>query len=206
MPAAVAVAAHSTPARGNAMRAIALLAGLLLAGSAAAAPLTYSFDKAHSQIHFSANHLGFSNSTGRVKISDGSIVFDPADWSTAKVDATIDIASLDFGDATWNEHMAAEKWFNSAKFPQARFVSTAIEKTGDNSGKVTGDLTLLGVTLPVTLAVTLNKSAEHPFSKKPALGFSATTEFARSPFGMKEYAGAIGEQVAVKLEIEAQAK
>lgn len=187
------------------MRLAILAASLALATPAAAAPLDYQFDKVHSQVHFSAKHLGFSNSTGRVHIKDGTLSFDPADWSSAKVDVTLDIGSVDFGDKTWNEHMAAAKWFNTAAFPTARFVSTAIEPAGAERAKVSGDFTLLGVTLPVTLEVTLNKAGEHPFSKKPAVGFSATTSLARSAFGMKEYAGAIGEDVAVRIEVEAVA-
>jgi polyisoprenoid-binding protein YceI len=187
------------------MRTLIALASLTLAAGANAETLDYSFDKVHSQVHASVSHLGFSNSTARFHIKDGSLSLDVADWSSAKVDVSLDIAGIDLGDATWREHVSAEKWFNTATYPEARFVSTNVIKTGEQTLTISGDLTLKGKTLPVTLQATLNQAGPHPFSKKPAVGFSATTRFKRSEFGLAEYVPAISDEVSVRIEIEASA-
>ncbi len=189
------------------MRMLILAAALATAGSVHAdAITTYGFDKAHTQIHASVSHIGYSNSTARFKVKDGTLRFDPADWTSASVDVTIDAQSLSLGDETWEQHMADAKWFNSVQFPEIRFVSTQVEATGTDTARVTGDLTLIGQTRPVTLEVKLNKAGEHPFSKKPTVGFSGTTTFRRSDFGMDAYVPMVGDEVTVRLEVEAQAK
>ncbi len=187
------------------MRIAVFASSLLLSVAAVAEPLTYAFDKAHSQIHASVNHLGFSNSTARFLIKDGTLTLDVADPTTGKVDVTIDANSMDFGDATWKEHVSADKWFNVASFPDIRFVSTKVTSTGKDTMAIEGNLTLRGVTKPVTLNATLNKAGEHPFSKKPAVGFSATATFKRSEFGMDAYVPNVGDDVSLRIEIEASA-
>lgn len=187
------------------MRTLIALATLAFAAGASAEPLSYAFDKVHSQLHASVNHMGLSNSTARFHVKDGTISFDTADWSTAKVDVILDVAGIDLGDATWQEHVSAEKWFNVAGFPEARFVSTKVEKTGDKTMKIHGDLTLKGATLPVTLDATLNQAGPHPFSKKPAIGVSASGTLQRSKFGISEYLGGISDDVQIRIEIEASA-
>lgn len=186
------------------MRTLIALATLAFIGSAQAESLTYSFDKVHSQIHASVKHMGLSNSTARFHIKDGSLTLDPADPTGGKVDVVIDASSIDLGDATWKEHVSGEKWFNIPGFPEARFVSTKVEKSG--SGLViSGDLTLKGATKPITLNATLNQAGPHPFTKKPAVGFSATATIKRSDFGISEYVPAISDEVTLRIEIEASA-
>lgn len=187
------------------MRTLIALATLAFAAGATAAPRTYQFDKVHSQVHASVLHMGLSNSTARFEVKDGSIVFDSADWGSAKVDVTLDIAGVSLGDATWQEHVSAPKWFDTAAFPNARFVSTKVEKTGVKTLAITGELTLKGVSQPVTLQATINHDGPHPFSKKPALGVSATGTIQRSQFGISEYLGGISDAVQVRIEIEASA-
>lgn len=187
------------------MRTLIAIATLAFAAAAPAETLNYQFDKVHSQVHGSVNHMGFSNSTARFHIKDGTLSLDSADWSGAKVDVTLDVAGIDLGDATWREHVSAEKWFNTAAFPEARFVSSKVEKTGDKSLTISGNLTLKGATHPVTLQATLNQAGPHPFTKKPAVGFSATGSFKRSDFGISEYVPAISDEVMIRIEIEASA-
>ena len=187
------------------MRTLIALATLAFATAASAQPLSYAFDKVHTQVHASVNHMGLSNSTARFHVKDGTISFDTADWSTAKVDVILDVAGIDLGDATWQEHVSADKWFNVAAFPEARFVSTKVEKTGDKTMTVSGDLTLKGVTLPVTLQATLNQAGPHPMSKKPALGISANGSIKRSDFGISEYLGPVSDEVQIRIELEASA-
>lgn len=187
------------------MRNLIALAALAFAAGASAEPLTYQFDKVHTQVHASVLHMGLSNSTARFSVKDGTIQFDPTDWTSAKVDVTLDVAGISLGNDTWQEHVSAEKWFNVAAFPEARFVSSKVERTGDKSMTIHGDLTLKGVTLPASLQATLNQAGPHPMSKKPALGISATGSIKRSAFGISEYLGGISDDVQIRIEIEASA-
>lgn len=187
------------------MRSLMLVAGLALVGSVQAETLTYGFDKVHTQVHASVSHMGFSHSTAAFRVKDGSIVLDSANLAAGKVDVVIDASSLDLGDATWKEHVSAEKWFNVAAFPEIHFVSNKVEQTGEKTLTISGELTLKGTTQPVTLLATLNAAGPHPFTKKPALGFSATATFKRSDFGLMEYLPAVGDEVSVQIEVEASA-
>lgn len=187
------------------MRTLIALATLAFAAGASAEALDYQIDKVHSQVHASVLHMGFSNSTARFNVKEGSIRFDATDVASAKVEATLNVAGISLGDATWQEHVSADKWFNVAAFPEARFVSTKVEKTGDKTMTVSGDLTLKGVTLPVTLQATLNQAGPHPMSKKPALGISANGSIKRSDFGISEYLGPVSDEVQIRIELEASA-
>ena len=99
-------------------------------------------------------------------------------------------------------HLKSPDFFGVEANPEVTFVATEIKTTGENTGTVTGDLTLLGVTKPITLDVTFNKSAPHPITKRPAVGFSATGTVKRTEFGMNTYAPAIGDEVKLIIEYE----
>lgn len=172
----------------------------------AAKAQVYSFDVRHTQIYFTVNHLGFSNSTALLSLKEGSLTLDQANMSNSKADVTIDVASLQFGDKTWNEHMADKKFFNSSAFPTMKFVSTKVEMSSATGGKLTGNLTMLGVSKPVTLDFTVNKIDANPMSKKPYAGFSATGSLKRSDFGMSAYLPSIGDEVKIRIEAEAGIK
>ena len=182
------------------------LIALAASTTAFAAPMTYQIDVAHTQTYFTVNHMGFSNSTGAVRVKEGTVSFDDADWSKSKVDVTLDITALQFGDKTWNEHMSAPKFFNVAKFPTAHFVSNKVEKLSDSTGKITGTLTLLGIAKPVTLMLTKNKVDKNPMTNKPYAGFSATGTLKRSDWGMTEYLPNIADSVTLRIELEASGK
>jgi polyisoprenoid-binding protein YceI len=167
---------------------------------------TYTFDIPHTQVHLTVNHLGFSNSTGRMKLKSGTIELNEADLSKSKVSLTMDIASLDYGDKTWNEHMLDSKFFNVKKFPTAQFESTEITMSDDKRGTLVGDITILGVKNPIKLDFVINKLGQNPFSKKPYLGVSASGSLTRSDFGMKAYVPSVGDDVALRIEAEAVAK
>lgn len=180
-------------------------ASLLFASAAQAEALDYRFDKVHTQVHASVNHLGWSNSTARLQVQDGVIRFDPDRLAASSVDVTVGLDTLDLGDATWKEHVSAEKWLDAANFPTARFVSTDVRPTGDASFDLVGELTLKGVTRPVTLHATINKAGPHPFTKKPALGVSATGTIRRTEFGVSEFAPMVSDEVQLRIELEASA-
>lgn len=185
----------------GAKRASAFLAGLG-AFSAALAADTYAIDTVHSQVLFFADHLGFSKSQGEFLKFDGSYRFDPADWRSASVNVTIDTASLSMDDEKWDEHLKSADFFNVETHPQMTFRSARVEKTGENTGIVHGELTLLGVTRPVTLDLQFNKAAQMPKNKQFKTGFSATSKIRRSEWGMSYGLPGIGDEVEIRLEVE----
>lgn len=178
------------------------IALLLAATPAFAAPDKYSFDPAHTQILFSVSHLGFSHSHGRFNTFDGSFTFDEKNPEASSVDVTIDTGSVDMGSKEWDDAVKADALLNAKKFPKMMFKSTSVTKTDEKTGTVTGDLTLLGVTKPVTLSVTFNKSGNHPYTKNHLAGFSASATLKRSDFGMAKYIPDVGDEVSITIEVE----
>lgn len=178
-----------------------LAAGITFSAAHAAVD-HYVLEKPHTQIVFLADHLGFSHSVGKFTDYTGQFTFDTADPEKSSVDVTINTSSIELNDPKWNEHLKGADFFNVEKFPTMTFKSTKIEKTGDNTANITGDLTLLGVTKSVTLAVKHNNSARHPFSGKYVSGFSATGKIKRSEFGMGYGLPAMGDEVDLIIEVE----
>ncbi len=163
---------------------------------------TYAVDKNHANAVWMVNHLGFSNYPGRFDSIDGSLKFNTKDPTKSVLDIKIDTASIDTASAKLKEHLLGKDWFDTATYPTITFKSTKIEKLTDRTGKVTGDLTLHGVTKPVTLDVTFNGGAVNPISSAPTLGFSARGELKRSDFGMTSYVPMIGDTVSLMIESE----
>lgn len=175
---------------------------LPLAASFYAHATDYRFDSVHTQVFFSASHLGMSNPLGRLRVKNGFIQFDAGDWSRAKVDATIDTASLDMGDEAWNRRLRSNEFLSTEKYPSAHFVSERVEKTGDREGIAHGKLTLLGVTRALDVHVKFNRAGLEPYSLQYTAGFSADAKFKRSDFGIKKYLPDIGDDVTVHIEAE----
>jgi len=163
---------------------------------------TYTLDKTHANIIFGINHLGFSTYYGRFDNFDATLTFDAKDPTKSSLNVTIDTASTNTNNKVLEDKLDSKVFFNTAQFPKATFVSKKLEKTSDTTGKLTGDLTLLGVTKPVTLDVTFNASGLNPFSKSHTLGFGATGMIKRSDFGMKEYLPAVGDEVVLQIQAE----
>ena len=174
----------------------------LSALAAGAAPVTYTIDPVHSRVTFYVNHLGFSNSVGEFHVAPGTLAFDSDDWAKSSVKVTLPVKSLDLGDATWNEHVSSKDWLDAATYPEITFQSTKVEKTDASHGKLYGNLTIHGVTKPVVLDLTLNKVGDHFLRKTKAAGFTATTTVKRSEYGVTAYAGAIGEDLSIRIEVE----
>lgn len=171
---------------------------------------TYGLEKTHASLIWRISHMGMSNYTARFKNFDATLKFDPKDFSRSSVQASIDLGSVetDFVPAEgrdFNAELRSEAFFNVAKFARASFASTRVTRTGPRSMRVLGDLTLLGVTRPATLDVTLNGSMKsHPFAKVPALGFSARGSIQRKAFGlnpMPQLTG-VADDVAIVIEAE----
>ncbi|WP_377805646.1 YceI family protein [Azospirillum sp. A29] len=168
-----------------------------------AAPVNYKIDPAHTAVAFIVNHVGFSNVIGRFNTVGGDISFDKDAVEKSTVSVTIDTTSVDTNHAKRDEHLRSPDFFNAKEFPKMSFKSTKIEKTGDKTGKLHGDLTMLGVTKPVVLDVTFNKDGVSPASKLETAGFSARGTVKRTEFGMKYGAPAIGDDIQLLIEIEA---
>lgn len=168
-----------------------------------AAPVSYKIDPAHTAVAFIVNHIGFSNVIGRFNTVGGDISFDKDAVEKSTVTVTIDAASIDTNHAKRDEHLRSPDFFNAKEFPKLTFKSTKIEKTGDKTGKLHGDLTMLGVTKPVVLDVTFNKDGVSPASKLETTGFSARGTVKRTDFGMKYGAPAVGDDIQLLIEIEA---
>ncbi len=162
----------------------------------------YELDKAHAALLFKIDHLGFSKYIGRFNSFDAALDFDAETPDAARLEVIIDMASLDVNNPEFEETLRGDDWFNAAQFPQAVFRSTAIEITGDQSGRLTGNLTLLGVTQPVTLDVTFNGGANNLITGRYTVGFEAHGSFSRSAFGLDNLVPAIGDEVELEIHAE----
>ena len=169
---------------------------------AVAAPATFVLDEAHSFPRFSYSHFGFSTQLSRFDKTTGTVVFDAA-AKTGAVDIVIDTKSVNTGFETFNEHIQGEDFLDTAKYPTATFKSTKVVFEGDKPTAVEGNLTLKGVTKPVTLKVTAFQAMPHPMLKKDAIGANATTTVKRSDFNMGKYAPNVGDEVTIDIGIEA---
>ena len=178
---------------------------------------TYKLDLTHAALVWKVDHLGLSGYVGRFTDFDATLEFNPEDASATSVTAIINPMSVsteyagdykaghaDSGFETWDEDMARNaRWFNADEFPEITFTSTEITTIDASTGTVTGDLTFLGVTKPVTLDVTYNGVAQMPWAPdQDKIGFSAKTKLKRSDFGMSALIPNIGDEVKVMIEAE----
>jgi polyisoprenoid-binding protein YceI len=172
------------------------------AAAAHAAPSTYNIDNSHTYPHFTYSHLGYSIQTHKFDKTSGKVVMD-FDAKTGSVDVTIDATSVNTGFALFNEHLQGPDYFDTAKYPTFTFKSSSMNFKGNKPVSLTGDLTIKGVTRPVTLEVTHFKCMPHPMLKAPACGANATTKVKRSDFNMGKNAPFVSDEVTLTLAIEA---
>ena len=190
--------------------AIILAAGPVLADPFTVPSGTYTLDPTHTSVVWKVSHLGMSNYTARFEGVSGSLDLNAEDPTASVVTVVGDPATISTGypnadEKDFDAKLSQDaKWFNAGAHPEITFTSDTLEMTGANTGKMTGDLTLLGVTLPVTFDVTLNgQFPTHPFiPDTAALGFSARTVIDRTDFGFTELAPGIGAEVEVLVETE----
>jgi len=182
---------------------LAILAlAIAAAAPALAAPETFTLDGTHSFPRFSYSHFGYSVQMSRFDKTTGTIVLDKA-AKTAKIDLVIDTKSVSTGSETFNEHIQGEDFLNTAKYPTATFKSTKVVFEGDKPASIEGNLTLKGVTKPVTLKVTGFLAMPHPMMKKDAIGGTATVTVKRTDFNMGKYAPYVGDDVTIDIAVEA---
>ena len=181
---------------------LALLAALPEA--ARAAPVGYRLDPVHTRVLFAVEHAGFSSALGTVSGSEGTLLFDEDDWSSARLQVEVPLARLDLGDAKWNQATLARNLLDGERFPTARFVSARVEPVDPRHARVIGALTVRGVTREVVLEVTLNAVKRHPLPPfRRTAGFSATTTLSRRDFGISAWPSMIGDKVDLRIEAEA---
>jgi len=187
--------------------ALAAFSPAALASDVAAPSGTYAMDPTHASITWKVNHFGLSNYTARFTKFDVKLKLDVEDVSKSTVSASIDPVSVrtdhPAGSDFDTEISKDVKFLNAANFPTIEFVSKIIEKTGEKTALIHGEITMLGVTKPLTLAATLNGSmAAHPYAKVPAIGFHAEGSLKRSGFGFTHLIPYVGDDISFVIEAE----
>jgi len=181
-------------------RPLLALVFLSVAAPAGAAVEVWRLDPVHTQILFSIDHQGFNQSLGLLKAAAGTLWFDPQDWSTAKLEASVDMNSLLLGDAKWEETVRSWRFLDTTRWPQAQYRSRAVERQADGRGLIRGELEFHGRRQPLDIPFTLNKLANDPYAFRRTAGFSASTTFKRSDYGMDKVLSAVGDTVSLRLE------
>ena len=169
---------------------------------AKAEPGHYVLDKSHAKVVFSINHLGFSTYYGFFPDLSGTLDLDPTAPAKSALSVTINVAGMVTTDPKLDAKLKSDTFFDTAKFPKATFKSTALEVTGEGRGKLTGDLTLHGVTKPVTLDVTFNGAGTPPMTQLYVVGFDAVGTLKRSDFGIKNFVPLVGDEVTLRISCE----
>jgi polyisoprenoid-binding protein YceI len=187
------------------MKSTLIAAALAVSATTAfASAEKYVLDSSHSQVIFSWNHLGFSTTTGMFSGFEGEIMFDQEDPAASSVTVSMPVVEMITGWKPREDHFMTEDFFGAAEGDLVTFTSTGIEVTGENTANITGDLTMNGVTKSVVLDTKLNQVGEHPMAGKPWAGFDTTTTLVRSDFDLGQFAPFVGDEVEVKISIEAQ--
>jgi polyisoprenoid-binding protein YceI len=180
------------------IRTALLLAALAVTGQAAAA--TYTFDQNHTVVRFQWNHKGFSNPSAGFTQFQGEVELDAENLANSRVNVTLPVAGIESNVPDFNDHLKSADFFDMAKFANATFKSTQVEEAGTGKLKVTGDLTIHGVTRPVTLDVTINQVTNE------RAGFDASTTINRSDFGLGKYVPNVSDEVRIAITTELEAK
>ena len=178
------------------------LFSLALAGTASAA--SYNIDARHTQVLFTYSHFGLSHQVGRLMEVSGTFDFDPAQPAKSSIDVQVPMSSLSTGIAKLDAHMNGPDMFDAEKFPTASFKSGKVTVLGKDRLSVAGELTIRGVTKPVSFDVTINKAETDPVRKTAAAGFDASTTIKRSDFGIGFMLPKVADEVKLSISMEAR--
>lgn len=184
------------------MKKIILLSALAMLPAKAILAADYTVDPGHTYVSFAVNHLGFSTMRGKFNQQTGSLQFDPA-TKTANVMIEIEANSIDTGHDKRDDHLRGPDFINTVEYPTITFKSTKTTWNGDKPATVTGDLTILGISKPVTLTIVAMNCGPNPFNNKETCGFDATGSINRADFGVTYGSPAIGETLDLQIEFEA---
>jgi polyisoprenoid-binding protein YceI len=186
----------------------ATLGAVLIAGSAFAAvspdPMavqagTYSVEPSHTRVQFNVTHFGFTRYWGDVTGVSGSLVLDPKNAAADQVSVTIPVASVTTTNTKLDEELKSPMFLNGGAYPTISFVSKTVSQTGPTTADITGDLTLHGVTRPVTLKASFNAGGANPMSHKYTVGFDAHGVINRSDFGVKAFVPMVSDQTDITI-------
>ena len=166
---------------------------------AAAQAGNYDVETSHTRVGFAVSHFGFSDWFGEFADVTGSLYLDPADVTRSRLAVSIPVATIATTNATLDEELRSAEWFDAAAYPTIRFVSTKVERTGERTADVTGNLTFHGVTRPVTLKASFNGGGVNPMNKAYTVGFNATGTIKRSDFGVTKYVPVVGDEVTLRI-------
>ena len=179
---------------------VALLSAM--AAEACAGSAAYQLEKTHVDVLFAVSHLGFTQKHGSFRDLDAKLDCDPDKLEACSLEVVIRAESIDTANEARDKDLKSERFFDVARFPEIRFVSRKVTHTKGNGLRVEGDLTLHGVTKPLTLEGTLNKVGPNSFDKRPTMGFSAHGALKRSDFGVSALIPMIGDDVSVTIDAE----
>jgi polyisoprenoid-binding protein YceI len=160
---------------------------------------TYKVEPYHTQAEFSVSHFGFTNFFGVFSGASGTLILDPAKPAASKLDVTIPVRSVQTTVSVLDDMLKGDQWFDSAKFPSATFTSTKVVRSGRDSAVIAGNLTLHGVTKPVTLKAHFIGAGVNPLDKTFTAGFEATGTIKRSDFGVSTYLPLVGDDVRLTI-------
>ncbi|KQM13873.1 YceI family protein [Novosphingobium sp. Leaf2] len=165
---------------------------------------TYAIDSAHTLVRFTVDHFGISEFFGTLPGATGTLSIDPKNVAAAKLDVSVPTASVSTTNKTLDDELVGAEWLDAAKYPQIRFVSTKVLKTGPSTADITGNLTLHGVTRPVTLKARFKAGAINPMKKVYTIGFTAEGMIKRTAFGVTKYAPLVSDdtQIAITAAFE----
>lgn len=182
------------------IRTTLIAVGLLLTAQPALAQDAFDLDPAHTQVTFAVDRFGFTTIFGTFTEVEGTVMLDTENPENSSVTASVGTASVWAGDDTRTSHLAGAYWLNAGENPQLTFVSTGVEVTGEDTARVTGDLTVFGMTRPATFDVTLNQLGTDPATQRQAAGFTLTTTIDRTAWGNETAGAIIGHEVAIRIE------
>ncbi|MCJ2177933.1 YceI family protein [Novosphingobium album (ex Hu et al. 2023)] len=167
----------------------------------------YVLDSSHTLVRFTVDHFGISEFFGTFAGASGTLSLDPKNLASAKLDVSVPVGRVSTTNTTLDEELVSADWFDAGKYPAMRFVSTKVVKTGARTADVTGNLTMHGVTRPVTLKATFKAGAINPMNKTYTLGFNATGMVRRTEFGVSKYAPLVSDEtvIAITAAFEKQA-
>jgi len=164
----------------------------------------YTIDKRHATILFKVDHMGFSKFIGRFNEFDATLDFDANQMENSRLEATVEMTSIDVNNENFEETLRGDEWFNTEEFPQAFFKTVSVENIEKNSADFNGQLTFLGRTAPVTVSVEFNGGGVNKLTFKYTIGFSASSTFKRSDFGLDNYVPTIGDEIELEIHAEFQ--
>ncbi|MGZ9897471.1 YceI family protein [Shewanella gaetbuli] len=162
----------------------------------------YKLDPNHAALIFKIEHLGLSTYVGRFNQFDASLNFSPKNMTDAQLEAIVEINSIDVNNSKLEKTLQNTTWFNSEQFPQAHFISETVTPISENQFNFNGQLTLRGVTKPVTFSATFHGGADNWMTGKYTLGFSAKGKINRSDFEMSSYIPMVGDEIELEIYAE----